>query len=105
MKLRIINPTIHGLIDYSAAVGLITVPFLLGLGNSSFVAVWLSVTTGITVILASMMTDYKLGMFKVIPFDGHLALDLTVATIFMAIPVIFDLTGICLLYTSPSPRD
>jgi hypothetical protein len=30
MKLRFISPTTHGVIDYAAAIALVTAPFLLG---------------------------------------------------------------------------
>ena len=69
MKLRIISPTTHGIIDYSAAIGLITAPLLLGLGSSSVLAFWISVATGIAVVIASSMTSYRYGLFQVIPFD------------------------------------
>lgn len=32
MKFRFITPTLHGVADYSAGIGLITAPFLLNLG-------------------------------------------------------------------------
>ena len=93
MTLRFISPTMHGVVDYSAAVGLISMPFLLGLGSSTPMALWLSVITGIAVVVASSMTNYKLGLFRVIPFQGHLAIDLSVATFFMIAPFIFQMSG------------
>lgn len=98
MKLRIINPTLHGVIDYSAAVGLISAPAILGLGSSSALAIWISVATGVAVIVASSMTDYKFGLFRTIPFAGHLTIDLTVATAFMAIPFVFSFSGLDAYY-------
>ena len=98
MKLRFISPTNHGLVDYAAAVALITLPFLLKLGISSPVAIWLSVITGFAVILVSGITDYRYGLLKLIPFSGHLAIDLTVATGFIAIPFVFGFTGLDAAY-------
>jgi len=93
MKLRFISPAYHGLVDYAAAVSLIALPFMLKLGSSSPAAVWLSVITGFAVILVSGITDYRYGLLRLIPFGGHLAIDLTVATVFMAIPFIFHFTA------------
>jgi len=98
MNLRVISPTVHGLIDYSAAFALITGPFLLGLGASSPIALWLSVVTGIAVIIVSTNTIYKYGIFNTIPFDGHLAIDLMAATTFAAAPFIFNFQGMDLYY-------
>lgn len=98
MKLRFISPTNHGLVDYAAAVALITLPFLLKLGSSSPAAIWLSVITGFAVILVSGITDYRYGIFRLIPFGGHLAIDLAVATVFIAIPFVFGFTGLDAAY-------
>lgn len=98
MRLRFISPTIHGIIDYSAAVGLISAPFILQLGDSSSLAIWISVVTGFAVVAASSMTDYRYGVFRNIPFAGHLAIDLSVATAFMAIPFLLSFTGLDAYY-------
>ena len=97
MRLRFISPTVHGIIDYSAAVALITGPFLLGLGQNP-IAIWLSVVVGITVILVSTNTIYKYGLFNTIPFDGHLAIDLAAATTFALAPFIFGFSGMDMYY-------
>ncbi|HVW13139.1 MAG TPA: hypothetical protein VHB54_04935 [Mucilaginibacter sp.] len=98
MKLRFISPAVHGLVDYAAAVALITGPFLLKLGGSSPAAVRLSVITGFAVILVSSLTDYRYSLLRLIPFSVHLAIDLTVATAFIAIPFIFGFTGLDAAY-------
>ena len=98
MKLRFISPTLHGVIDYSAAVALILGPFLLGLGESSELAKWLSVATGVAVILVSSNTIYKYGLFSTIPFDLHLAIDLLAATTFAIAPFLLGFEGIDSIY-------
>ena len=94
MKLRIISPDAHGVIDYGAGAGLMVLPFILGLGDSSNLAIWVSVIMGAAVWLVSALTDYKLALFRAIPFDGHLAIDLAAATLFMLSPFIFHFEGI-----------
>ncbi len=98
MQLRFINPTLHGVADYTAGLGLIVAPFLLGIGETSALALWFSVITGIAVLGASLLTDYKLGALRVIPFQGHLAIDLVVALTFMVLPFAFGLAGIDAVY-------
>ncbi|MCE7997035.1 MAG: hypothetical protein HEP71_34065 [Roseivirga sp.] len=94
MKLRFISPTLHGLIDYGAAVGLILIPLALGLGDSSPIALWFSVATGVAVIVVSVLTNYRYGIIRTIPFDGHLTIDLLAATAFMAAPFLFGFEGL-----------
>lgn len=98
MKLRFISKSFHGVIDYVAAIALITSPYILKLGDSSSPATLLSVGTGLAVILVSILTKYRYSIFKVIPFDLHLAIDLAVATAFIAIPFLFGLKGLDAAY-------
>ncbi len=94
MKFRFISPTLHGVADYSAGFGLILAPFILGLGKTNVAALWISVITGLAVIVVSLLTDYKLGAFRKIPFQGHLAIDLVVAITFMILPFALGFVGI-----------
>jgi hypothetical protein len=98
MKLRFITPTLHGVADYTAGLGLILVPNLLDLGTTMDLAYWLSICTGFAVLIASAFTDYRLGVFRTIPFQGHLALDLAVAVTFMIAPFAFGFTGTDAVY-------
>lgn len=94
MKFRFLSPANHGLVDYAAAIGLITAPFVLKLGGSNPLAFWLSVLTGILVIIVSLGTNYRYGIIKLLPFGGHLTLDLLVATLFMLLPFLGNLEGL-----------
>lgn len=98
INLRIINPTLHGVADYTAAIGLIIAPFILDLGQTSIIALWFSVCAGIVVLLTSLLTDYNLGAIKVIPLLGHLAMDLVFALTFMIIPFIWGFAGMDVIY-------
>src|SRR5690606_9402338 len=98
MKLRFLSPTNHGIVDYLAAVTLIIAPFILNLGADNSMALWISVITGLTVIVVSLATKYRYGAFKMIPFGGHLALDLLVATAFMFVPFLLGLDGLDEVY-------
>ena len=98
MKLRFLSPTNHGIVDYLAAVALIALPFILQLGSSNPLAQWISIVTGILVIIVSLATKYRYGAFKLIPFGGHLVLDLLVATLFMLVPFLLKLEGLDAAY-------
>lgn len=93
MKLKFLSPTNHGIVDYLAAVTLIIAPFILQLGENNPMVSLISIVTGIAVIIVSLSTRYHYGVFKIIPFGGHLALDLLVATLFMLVPFLFGFEG------------
>lgn len=98
MKYRILTPTIHGLLDYAAAAGLILLPFILGLGETSAIAQWLSIVGGIGLIAYSLATDYAFGVFGVIPMHVHLMLDVLAAIVLAAAPYLFGWTGLTFAY-------
>ena len=94
MNLRVLTPRIHGLLDYAAAVGLIVLPFVLNLGATSTVALWLSVLGGVGLIGYSLLTDYPYGVFRALPFQAHLVVDLAAAAAFIAAPFVFGWQGL-----------
>jgi hypothetical protein len=94
MKFRFLSPTNHGIVDYVAAIALIAAPFVLGLGSSNPMAIWISVASGMAVVIVSAVTRYRYGLFKLIPFGVHLLLDMLVATAFMLVPYLFKLEGL-----------
>lgn len=98
MNFRFITPTWHGLLDYSAAVALIVLPFLLGLGNTAPLALWLSVGGGAGLIGYSLLTDYRYGARAWLSYPNHLALDVSAAAIFIATPFYFGWTGLAAAY-------
>lgn len=98
MNFRILTPTIHGLLDYAAAGGLIALPFLLGLGAESPLATWLSVAAGVGLVGYSLATDYAFGAFGLVSFPAHLVLDVLAAVAFLAAPFVFGWDGLAFAY-------
>ena len=98
MKFRILTPTVHGLLDYVAAAGLIVLPFVLDLGSTSALAQWLSVAAGAGLVAYSLATDYAFGAFSLLSFRLHLALDLAAAAAFLAAPFVFGWGGLVMGY-------
>ena len=85
MKFQFLTPTVHGLLDYAAAAGLIVLPFLLGLGATSQLALWLSVAAGIGLVAYSLATDYTFGAVGLFSFRAHLVLDVLAAVRFASV--------------------
>lgn len=98
MNFKILTPTLHGLLDYAAAAGLIVLPFLLDLASTSVLAHGLSVAAGAVLIAYSLATDYTFGMFGLLSFRLHLVLDLAAAAVFLAAPFVFGWDGFVLGY-------
>jgi accessory gene regulator protein AgrB len=98
MKLQFLTPTLHGALDYAAAAALIVLPFLLGLGADSPIALWLSVAGGAGLVLYSLLTDYAFGAARVLSYGVHLVLDLLAAAAFLAAPFLFGFAAFTSYY-------
>lgn len=94
MNLRFITKTMHAYLDYPVAAALIGLPFVLGLGTSNPLALWLSVGTGIAALLLTILTDHKTGIIRVLPYSFHLAVDALVGVVFVIAPFVLGVTGI-----------
>ena len=98
MNLRFITKTIHAFLDYPVAILLMTAPLLLGLGDSSPIAFWLSLVTGVAAFVLTLLTDHKLGLVRVLPYSVHLAVDAIVGVTFLTAPFLLGFSGIDALY-------
>jgi hypothetical protein len=57
-------------------------------------ALWLAVSTGLAALILTLFTDHKLGVFRVLPYSFHLAVDLLVGVVFLLAPSILGFTGV-----------
>ena len=96
--MRFVTKSIHAYLDYPVAAALIAAPFALGLGADAPAALWLSVATGVAAFLLTLLTDDHLGVFRVLPYRLHLAVDGTVGAVFLAAPFLFGFTGLDAIY-------
>ena len=98
MDPRFVTKTIHAYLDYPVALSLIVVPFLLGLGSSQVLALWLAVGTGVAAFFLTLFTDHQLGAFRVLPYAVHLAVDFIVGVVFLLAPGVLGFTGLAAWY-------
>lgn len=96
--MKFVTKRIHAFLDYPVAIALMTLPFLLGLGDSNPLALYLSVATGVAAFVLTLLTDHHLGAFKVISYKLHLIVDFAVAIVFILAPFIFAFEGIDAMY-------
>ena len=98
MDPRFVTKTIHAYLDYPVAVALMALPFLLGLGGSHPLAFWLAVGTGVAAFVLTLLTDHKLGVFRVLSYSVHLAVDALVGVVFVVAPIVLGFSGIDALF-------
>lgn len=95
MSFRFITKSIHAyLIDYPVAIVLIVAPFLLKLGQSEPVAIWLSVVVGVAALILAALTDHPTGFVRIIPYWLHLRVDRAVGVAFVIAPFTFKFAGL-----------
>jgi hypothetical protein len=88
MSLRVIPTGVHGMIDYAAGGTLYATPALLGLNEAPASARTLRLASG-AAIASSLLTDYELGVVKLVPMPVHLALDAMSGALLAASPWLF----------------
>jgi hypothetical protein len=66
--LKILNPAIHGVLDYLLALAFLFAPPLFGFGDD---AANVSYIVGVTYLGVSLLTRYPLGAVPLIPFTIH----------------------------------
>jgi hypothetical protein len=98
MSLRFITKSVHSIIDYPVAVSLMAMPFVLGLGASNPLALWLSVITGVAALVLTVFTDHQTGVFRVLPYAFHVAVDRLVGLTFLIAPFALGFTGVDAIY-------
>lgn len=94
MDPRFVTKMMHAFLDYPVALSLMALPFLLQLGGSHPLALWLAVCTGVAAFILTLLTDHQLGVFRVLPYRFHLAVDFLVGLTFVAAPTLFGFVGV-----------
>ncbi len=83
------NRRTHGFLDYIVGIALILAPKIFGFDNGGIEA-RLPVILGVSTIIYSLLTNYELGLFKVLPFKAHLGLDVMAGILLALSPWLFQ---------------
>jgi hypothetical protein len=86
-KLKFLNDTIHGALDYGVVIIFALAPSLLGLDGSSAV---LSYLLAVVHLCVTVMSDMPFGVKKLIPMLWHGHLELVVSLALVICPWIFS---------------
>ncbi|MCA9261005.1 MAG: hypothetical protein KDA61_17440 [Planctomycetales bacterium] len=93
MSLRFITPTYHAYLDYPVAAGLIVSALATPLGRTNSAAMLLALGVGIAAFVLTTLTDHALGIWRVLPYWFHLAVDFIVGLTFVAAPSTLGFRG------------
>ncbi len=97
-NLKIISPSLHGILDYIVDVTLISVPILLNFTDVSKTVFWVPVGIGILNFLYSIFTVYSRSLVKLIPMNLHLLFDFLVGFILFALAFFLPIDGFIKLF-------
>lgn len=86
--MRWIPTRVHGVLDYLWGVSLLATPWLGGFARGG-AETWIAVALALGAILYSLLTDYELGVARVVSMRGHLLLDLLGGAFLTASPWLF----------------
>jgi hypothetical protein len=86
--LRFISTRTHGVLDYVVGALLIVVPYVLGFADGT-AAQWVPQALGLVAIGGALLTDYELGVMRVIPMPVHLGIDVASGALLALSPWLF----------------
>ena len=86
--MRFIPTRTHGVVDYLTGALLILAPYLLGFADGT-AAQWIPQAVGAALVGASLLTDYELGVVRMIPMPVHLFLDVAAGALLAVSPWLF----------------
>jgi hypothetical protein len=81
--MKILNPTVHGFLDYLVVVGFALAPTVIGLAG------WpatISYALAAVHLLLTLVTAFPLGAIKIVPLRLHGAIELVVSIALVALP-------------------
>jgi hypothetical protein len=88
-NMKIISTKVHGYLDYAMGMLLIVSPWLFDFYRGG-AETWVPIVLGISTIVYSLMTDYELGITRMISMKTHLILDAMSAVFLIASPWLFN---------------
>jgi hypothetical protein len=84
--MKLFSPEAHGVLDYVTAAGLLALPELLDLPDESQTASTILRASGLGILSQALITDYRLGVTKLLPFRVHLGNDYILSLAMAASP-------------------
>jgi len=89
---KLISKNLHGLIDYSYALIVPLLPEIAGFKKQAPATI-LCRSLGAGALTYSALTKARWGLFRVLPFKAHLAIDISVSCLALAAPWVLGFSG------------
>ncbi|MCW8085920.1 SPW repeat domain-containing protein [Sabulicella glaciei] len=86
--MRVISTRTHGVLDYLTGLLLIAAPYIFGFADGT-AAQYVPQILGVLLLGASLLTDYELGVMRMIPMSVHLTMDIAMGVLLAASPWLF----------------
>ncbi len=86
--MKIIRTKKNGVFGLVVGIILIVSPWLLGFATNRS-EMWIPIALGISAILYSIITDYEVGVFKILPIKFHLIVDTLSGILLASSPWLF----------------
>jgi hypothetical protein len=87
--MKLLSTRAHGIMDYLVGALLIAAPFVLDFDRGG-AETWVPMVVGAVIILQALMTNFEVGMFRVMPMRMHLTMDYLIGIFLAASPWIFN---------------
>ena len=102
MENRGLIPTYaHGILDYLGAILLLIAPNIFGFADLNSAVEYIPRLIGFLVLFQAIVTDYELGVFRVLPFKVHKTVDIIVGLYLAVSPFIHGFSELPLAYWLP----
>lgn len=88
--MKILSPTVHGVLDYALALLFLVLPGVLDFPPPAAAA---SYAIGAVYIIASLITRYPLGVVKLLPFPVHGVIESLMAVAWIVLPWLMGFSG------------
>lgn len=86
--MKFLNTKLHGYVDYTISIVLLFIPSILHLQAHTIQSL-LFYIFAVFILFLSLQTDYEAGLYKVIPVQGHLCIEVLAGLFFAVSPWIF----------------
>jgi len=87
--MKIIPRNVHGVLDYVVGLIVAASPWLFGFADHGAATV-IPVVLGLGALLYSLLTNYELGVARIIPFQLHLVIDFISGILLAVSPWLFN---------------
>ena len=86
--MRFVPTRVHGVLDYLVGALLVIVPLVASFPGSG-ARFWVPAALGAGAVLYALLTDYELGVVRLLPMPAHLLLDALSGVLLAASPWLF----------------